>query len=383
MAKLDRMLNVADLAAAARRRLPRGIWDYVERGVEDEVSLASTRGGWQRYRLLPRILRDVSKVATGTTLLGRAMPLPFAVAPTGGAGLVWHEGDLHLARAAAARGIPFTISSASTMDVERIASAGGPLWFQLYLWEDRTLSHQALARARAAGCDLLFVTCDMPVPPNREYNTRNGFGVPFRIGVRNVADVLTHPRWAVNTLGRYVVTGGVPRQANLPPSLSGKVTRVAPIGAAFRQDNLEWEELARLRDHWPGPMLLKGVLRPDDAERALALGIEGVVVSNHGGRALDPALPAIEALPAVAAAVGGRMAVLVDGGVVRGHQVVTALALGAEAVLVGRAPLYGLGAAGGAGVGRALDLLASETARTMAQVGAASVAEVTADLVIT
>lgn len=381
MARLETMLNVADLARAARRRLPRGIWDYVARGVEDEAGLAANRAAFARWRLTPRVLTDVSRVATGTALLGRALPWPFAVAPTGGAGLVWHEGDLRLARAAAARGVPFTVSSASTMDVERIAAAGGPLWFQLYLWEDRSLSHAALARARTAGCDLLFVTVDMPVPPNREYNIRNGFGVPFRVGPRNAADVLTHPRWLAGVLGRYLLSGGIPQQANLPPRLSGKVTQVAPMGAAFRQDNLVWDEVARLRDHWPGPMLLKGVLRPDDAARARALGLEGVVVSNHGGRALDVALPPIEALPAVKAA-AGNMAVLVDGSITRGHQVVTALALGADAVLVGRAALYGLGAAGEAGVGRALDLLAAETARTMAQVGATQVGEVTGDLLV-
>ena len=379
----SRALNIADLRAGARARLPRGMFDYVDRGVEDEAGLAANRAAFDRVHLAPRILRDVSRIALGTTLLGRPLPMPFAVAPTGGAGLVWHGGDLHLARAAAARGVPFTVSSASTMDVEEIAVAGGSLWFQLYLWEDRALSHAALRRARDVGCDVLFVTVDLPVGPNREYNERNGFGLPLRMGARNALDVLAHPRWLAGVLGRYMLGEGMPRQANLPPELRGKVTRSAPIGAGFRQDNLEWDEVARLRDHWPGPILLKGVSRADDAARALALGIDGVVVSNHGGRSLDASIPSIAALPPIVAEVGGRLAVLVDGSITRGTQVVKALALGADLVLVGRAPLYGLAVAGEAGAGRALDLLAAETARVMAQVGSRTVAEITPDLIAT
>jgi isopentenyl diphosphate isomerase/L-lactate dehydrogenase-like FMN-dependent dehydrogenase len=216
----------------------------------------------------------------------------------------------------------------------------------------------------------------MPVPPNREYIHRNGFGTPFRLNARNTLDVLTHPRWLAGVMGRYALDGGVPTQANLPDRLRAKVTKGAPPGALFKQDDLDWDAIKVLRDRWPGKLVLKGVLHPADAEQALALGADGVVVSNHGGRALDSSLATIDALPAIVAAVGGRMTILLDSGVRRGSDVVKAIALGADGVLAGRAPLYGLAAAGEPGVARALELLRAETARTMAMLGARSVAEI-------
>lgn len=306
--------------------------------------------------------------------------MPLALAPTGAAGLLWYQGDLALARAAAGAGVPFTISSASTMDLERIAVAGGRLWFQLYFWEDRSLSHAVVAKAHDLGCEALFVTLDMPVPPNREYIQRNGFGTPFKLNARNALDVLRHPRWLAGVMGRYALEGGVPSQANLPDRLRSKVTKGAPPGALFKQDDLDWDGIRDLRDRWPGKLVLKGILHPEDAERALAIGADGVVVSNHGGRALDCSVATIAALPDIVATVGGRMTVFLDSGVRRGSDVIKALALGADAVLVGRAPLYGLAAAGEPGVRRALALLQAETARTMAMLGARTTAEVDSSL---
>jgi isopentenyl diphosphate isomerase/L-lactate dehydrogenase-like FMN-dependent dehydrogenase len=265
------------------------------------------------------------------------------------------------------------------MDLEQIAEAGGRQWFQLYLWEDRSLSYAVIDRAWALGCEALFVTLDLPVPPNREYIQRNGFGTPFKLNARNTWDVLTHPRWVAGVMGRYMLEGGIPTQANLPDRLRAKVTKGAPPGALFKQDDLDWDGVKELRDRWPGKLVLKGVLHPDDAERALALGADGVVVSNHGGRALDCSMASIEALPAVAQAVGGRLTVFLDSGVRRGSDVVKALAHGADAVLVGRAPLYGLAAFGEPGVLRAIELLRMETIRTMAMLGARSIGEITAD----
>jgi isopentenyl diphosphate isomerase/L-lactate dehydrogenase-like FMN-dependent dehydrogenase len=374
-------LNIADLREMARRRLPRGIYDYLERGVEDELSLDGNRDAFRRIKLLPRVLRGVTEIDTSHEVLGEAMPWPFVVAPTGGASLFSYHGDVAAARAAAARGIPFIISTASTMDVEQIATAGGKLWFQLYLWENRDLSHAAMERAKAVGCPVCFLTVDLPVNPNREYNQRNGFGTPFRLGRRNTIDILTHPRWFAGVLGRYMLNGGIPQQANLPAHLRASVTKSAPVGSAFRNDNLDWDEMAALRDRWAGKFVIKGIMRPDDAERALALGVDGIVVSNHGGRALDCAPATIEALPGVVAAVGGKMAVFVDGGVLRGSDIVKAIALGADAVLTGRSICYGLAAGGEAGAGRALDLLTSEVKRTMGLTGCRNVAEITADLI--
>ena len=371
-----RCYNVADLRERARRRLPHGIWEYLERGVEDETGMARNRAAFERVTFRPRVLRGVQAIDTSAEIFGKPSALPLAVGPTGAAGLMWYKGDLALARAAAAAGVPFTISSASTMDLEQIALGGGRLWFQLYLWEDRSLSHAVVARAHEVGCEALFVTLDLPVTPNREYIQRNGFGTPFQLNARNTLDVLLHPRWLAGVMGRYALDGGIPTQANLPDRLRAKVTKGAPPGALFKQDDLDWDGVKDLRDRWPGKFVLKGILHPEDAERALALGADGVVVSNHGGRALDSSIATIDALPDIVSAVGGRMTVFLDSGVRRGSDVVKAIGLGADAVLVGRAPLYGLGAAGEAGVARTLELLRSETARTMAMLGARTVAEV-------
>ena len=372
--------NIADLRERARRRLPHGIWEYAERGTEDELGMARNRAAFERMTFRPRVLRGVQHVDTTAQIFGKPSPVPLALAPTGAAGLLWYKGDLELARAAAAAGIPFTISSASTMDLEQIARAGGRLWFQLYYWEDRSLSHAVVDRAHQLGCEALFITLDMPVPPNREYIHRNGFGTPFRLNARNVIDVLTHPRWLAGVLGRYALDGGVPSQANLPDRLRSKVTKGAPPGALFKQDDLDWDALKILRDRWPGRLVLKGGLHPEDAERALSLGADGVVVSNHGGRALDGSMATLDALPSIVSAVGGRMTIFLDSGVRRGSDVVKALALGADAVLVGRAPLYGLAATGGPGVSRALALLAAETARTMAMLGVRKISEIDSKL---
>jgi len=371
-----RCYNVADLRERARRRLPHGIWEYLERGVEDETGMARNRAAFDQVTFRPRVLRGVHRIDTGAAIFGRPAALPLALAPTGAAGLLWFEGDLALARAAAAADLPFTISSASTMDLDQIAAAGGRLWFQLYLWEDRSLSHAVVARAHELGCEALFVTLDMPVAPNREYIQRNGFGTPFRLNARNTVDVLRHPSWLASVMGRYALNGGIPSQANLPDRLRAKVTKGAPPGALFKQDDLDWDGVKDLRDRWPGKFILKGILHPEDAEQALALGADGVVVSNHGGRALDSSIATLEALPEIVQAVGGKMTVFLDSGVRRGSDVVKAMALGADAVLVGRAPLYGLAAAGQAGVARAIDLLRSETSRTMAMLGVRTMAEV-------
>lgn len=372
--------NIADLRARAKSRLPLGVWEYVERGVEDELGLARNRAGFEAVTFRPHVLRNVEAIDPATTLLGTPSSFPLAVAPTGAAGLLWYEGDLALAKAAARAGVPFTICSASTMDMEQIAVAGGRLWFQLYMWADRSLSHAAIDRAQGLGCEALLVTLDLPVPPNREYLYRNGFGTPFKLNVKNFADIMLHPRWLLGVMGRYALGGGIPSQANLPDRLRNKVTQAAHPGALFKQDNLDWDEIARLRDQWQGRLVLKGILRPDDAEHAVKLGADGIVVSNHGGRGLDGSISSIGALPAVVSAVAGKLDVLLDSGVRRGSDVVKAVALGAQGVLAGRAMLYGLAAAGEDGVVRALDLLKAETVRTMGMLGVTNIGEVDGDL---
>lgn len=367
--------NIADLRVKGRRRLPLGVWEYLERGVEDEAGMARNRAAFEAVTFRPRVLRGVASVDPSTDLLGVKASFPLAVAPTGAAGIMAHRGDFALAKAAARMGVPFTISSASTMDLEQIAEAGGRLWFQLYFWEDRALSLSVVDRA-AALCDTLLITLDLPVQPNREYIMHNGFGTPFRLNTRNTLDVLAHPRWLVGVMGRYALTGGIPSQANLPDRLRNKVTESAGPGAHFKQDDLVWDDVARLRERWKGKLVLKGILRPEDAEEAVRLGCDGVVVSNHGGRSLDSSCASIVALPDVVSAVGGKLSVLLDSGVRRGSDIVKALALGADGVLAGRAALYGLAAGGEDGVARALDLLRQETVRTMAMLGARDIGEV-------
>lgn len=372
--------NIADLRERARKRLPKGVWEYLERGAEDELGMARNRDGFDAITFRPRVLRNVSSIDTSTQLFGKTSAFPFAIAPTGAAGLMWHEGDIALAKAAAKAGVPFTISSASTMDLEQIAEAGGTLWFQLYLWADRSLSEAVVERAWDHGCEVLMVTLDMAVPPNREYIARNGFGTPFKLNRRNVADIMLHPRWLAGVMGRYALGGGIPTQANLPDRLKTKITKGAPPGALFKQDDLDWDDIAKIRAKWPGKLVLKGMLRPDDGERALALGVDGVIVSNHGGRALDSSIAAIDALPSIVSAVGSKMSVMLDSGVRRGSDIAKAVALGADGVLAGRAPLYGLSASGEAGVSRALTILHQETERSMAMLGARSVSEIDPDM---
>lgn len=368
--------NIEDLRQQARRRLPRGVWEYLERGVEDETGMTRNREAFERITFRPRVLRQVDRIDLSTSLLGADSVLPFAIAPTGAAGMMWYRGDLALAKAAAKAGIPFCISSASTMDVEEFAGMEGTRWFQLYMWENRELSFDVVRRAHEAGCEALFVTLDLPVPPNREYLWRNGFGMPFQLNRRNVPDILAHPRWFAGVIGRYMLDGGLPQQANLPREMKHSVARGAKPGALFKQDNLDWNDVKMLRDMWPGKLVLKGILHPEDAYLAQEAGADAVVVSNHGARALDHSIAAIDALPDIVDAVGGRMSVLLDSGIRRGSDVVKALALGADGAMVGRATLYGMAAAGEAGVTRAIALLGDEASRTMAMLGLTSVEQI-------
>lgn len=368
--------NIADLREKARRRLPLGVWEYLERGVEDETGMARNRDRFEARTFVPRVLRKVDQIDTSCSIFGKPSASPLAIAPTGAAGIMWHKGDMHLARAAAAANIPFTISSASTMDVQDIITAGGRQWFQLYLWQNRALSYAVVERASNLGCEALFVTLDLPVSPNREYLARNGFGMPFGLNRKNVPDMMLHPRWLAGVMGRYMLEGGIPAQANLPDNLRNSIARGAKPGAQFKQDNLDWDGLKILRDKWPRKFVLKGILHPEDAKLALKMGVDGIVVSNHGARSLDGSIAAIDALPAISEAVGGKMTIFFDSGVRRGSDVVKALALGADVVMAGRAPLYGLAAAGEVGVTRAIDLLQSETERVMAMLGVRNIGEI-------
>lgn len=376
VSSLARAHNIEDLRQLARARLPRGLFEFVDRGAEDEVALRGNREAYERIAFRTRVMRDIAQRSTRSSLFGHDVTLPAAIAPTGAVGLMWFDGEVAAARAARAAGIPYTLSTASITPLEEIAErAGGDLWFQLYAWPRLELSEEIVLRARAAGYRVLMLTADAPVPSNREYNKRNAFTVPLKLGPRNIVDVLSHPRWLAAVMGRAMLRGGVPEFANLPAEFRTDLRGKGSRNLMPNNTPVTPEVMKRMRALWPGPLLVKGVLSPEDARLAADCGMDGVVVSNHGGRNLDAALAAIEALPAVVDAVRGRMAVLVDGGIRRGSDIAKALALGADGVLLGRAPLWGTAVAGEAGTKHALDLLAAELARVMAQVGASSVRE--------
>jgi L-lactate dehydrogenase (cytochrome)/(S)-mandelate dehydrogenase len=302
------------------------------------------------------------------------------IAPTGTAGLMWYEGEIALARAAAEAGIPFTLATGSMTAMERVAEeAGGTLWFQLYMWPDRSLSHKLVERARAAGYEALVVTVDGVVPGNREYNLRSGFTIPFTFTRGNIVDVLLHPRWFCSVLIRYLLTTGMPRYQNYPTDIRYRIT-AGPMGrSSMRNDSLNWDDLRALRKIWPHRLLVKGMLHPQDAATAADCGADGVIVSNHGGRNLDTAISPIEALPEIVDAVGKRVTVLVDSGFRRGTDVAKALAMGAQAVMIGRSTLYGVAAGGEEGARRAIALFRGEIDRVIALLGCNGVSELSTE----
>jgi len=368
-----RALNIADLRAIARRRVPGFVFEYVESGAEDEVTLTGNCSELGRLRLIPQTLVNTSGRHLRSTILGRAANAPLVIAPTGLNGLLHADGDVTLARAAAKLGIPYTLSTVSTTRLEEVASrAGGRLWMQLYVVKDRAIGREIMQRAAAAGYEALVFTTDANVFGNREWDQRS-YRRPGRPTLRASLDALRHPRW----LWEVMVRHGMPRFRNLEPFVPANLT---PMGAStviprLFDATISWDDIGWIREHWQGKLLLKGVLNAADAERAAALGADGIVVSNHGGRQLDYCVAAIEVLAEIKAAVGTRLAVLVDGGFRRGTDVVKALALGAEAVLLGRATLYGLIAGGAAGVDRALTILTTEIDRVLGQLGCNDVTE--------
>ena len=368
-------LNIADLRALAQKRLPKGLFEFVDRGTEDEVALLNNRAALDRIKLRPRVLVDVSRRESKTNLFGRELPLPIIIAPTGMADLMWFHGELALARAAARAGIPFTLATSSTTPFEQVSQTlNAPFWFQMYMWDDREQSHAIMNRARAAGADTLLLTVDTAVFANREFNRRNGFTNPL-LNRRFALDIAIHPRWSLGVMGRYLLEGGMPRFANYPEHLRSNITR-APARLA-NSASVTWQDVARLRERWPGRLLLKGVLAPQDALLAVEHGVDGIVVSNHGGRNLDAAVAPIDVLAEIVAAVSGRIAVLYDSGIRRGTDIVKALALGADAVLIGRATLFGLAAGGESGASRAIAILHEELTRTLALIGAQGINDLT------
>lgn len=366
---LSRVHSIAELANVAQRRLPHFAWEYLNGGAEAELTLQDNLDAFRAYGLHARALVPCHAPDTSRLLLGQVLPMPMLIGPTGYNGLLHRDADIHLARAATARGLPFTLSTASNTSLENLVAAapGVDLWFQLYAMRDPQVQRNLLERAGAVGCRTLVLTCDAMVLGNREWDRRN-FARPRQLTLPNKLDVLRHPRWLRQTLW----PSGLPGMGNLEPYLPEHER--SPLGSMVfigkQMDTLlDWAMLARLRDQWRGRLLLKGILHPADVQRAVELGLDGVVVSNHGGRQLDGALSSLDALAAIAPQAQGKFSLLLDGGIRRGSDIVKALALGADAVMLGRATLYGVAVAGEPGVSRALDLLSEELTRCMNLMG--------------
>lgn len=369
-------INIEDLRAVAMRRLPRFVFSYVDGGAEDEVALRGNLDAFARLRFRPRTLVDVSARDLSTQLLGRPSALPFVVGPTGLNGLSWRDGDMELARAAAAASVPFAMSTVSMSLVEDIArEAPGRLWLQAYVFSERRITEAIIGRARDAGFECVMLTSDFPIAGKRERDLRTGLLPHQKFTLATKLDMLMHPRWLATVATRR------PRFVNIERELRGGQNVNSFVGHGMFDPSFCWDDIRRFRDLWPRKLLLKGVLRADDAERAVAAGIDGIVLSNHGGRQLDGAISGIEALPEVVRAVGGRVSILVDGGVRRGSDIAKAVALGAEGVILGRAPVYGLAAGGKPGVARAIAILADELDRTLALTGCPNIAALTSDLI--
>ena len=347
----------------ARRRVPRAVFDYVDGGAEEEVSLRRDRAAFERVEFQPRVLRDVANVNTATTILGRPATLPLVLAPTGFTRLMHHEGEAAVARAAARVGLPYALTTMSTVSIEDVASAAGDAttWFQFYVWRDRGLSQELVDRARAAGYHALVLTVDVPVPGRRLRDARNGFTIPPALSARTVLDTARHPAWWLNLL--------TTEPLSFASLAAGAPDALASIVADMFDPRVTFDDLAWMREAWPGPLVIKGIQSVEDARQAADLGVEAIVVSNHGGRQLDRAPTPIELLPRVADAVADRTEVLLDTGVRTGSDVVAAVAMGAKACLIGRAYLYGLMVGGQRGVERAVEILSEELIRTMQLLG--------------
>jgi L-lactate dehydrogenase (cytochrome) len=366
-------LNAHEARAMARRRLPRGLFEYIDRGTEDERALGELRTSLDAVRLAPSVLTGHVEADLGTQVFGQDLAAPLVVAPTALAGLVRYDGETKLARAAAAVGLPFCVSTQSITPIEAIRR-GAPnalLWFQLYVWKDRSLTDRLLERVWDQDCPCLVITADTPISPNREYNIRNGFSMPFKATPRNVWDMALHPRWLLGVMGRYLVTEGMPTYGHYPETFRQSLTQPSVADATRLENRLTWEDVARLRDRWPGNLLVKGILTVEDARRAADLGMDGIVVSAHGGRNLDCLPPPATVLAPIAAAVGDRLTVLADSGVRRGTDVLKYLALGAQAAQLGRLPLWGLAQGGEEGATAVLQIILTEMRSAMALLGAA------------
>ncbi len=361
---------VADLRELARKRVPRAFFDYDDRGSYDEVTLRDNRAVFERIRLRQRVMIDVDQRDLTTDIVGQPVSMPLAIAPTGLTGLTHGSGEILAARAAAAAGIPFCLSTMSICSVEQVAAAvKDPFWFQIYVMRDRGFTKSLITRAREAGCSALMVTADLQIQGQRHREIKNGMTVPPKLTLKNLVDILGKPRWVSGVLAAPSRSFG--NLAGQIDGADGLTTLAQWIGNQF-DPRLTWDDIAWIRDLWPGKLILKGIMEASDARAAVAAGVDAIVVSNHGGRQLDGALASAIALPRVVDAVGNDIEILFDGGIQTGQSLLKALAMGARAGLIGKAFLYGLGAMGQEGVTRVIEILRRELDVSMALTGQTS-----------
>jgi L-lactate dehydrogenase (cytochrome) len=378
--RLSRAASVADLRRIARRRLPRGVFDYIDGAAEDERTLEANAAAFTRTTFRPRVLRDVGAVEPGTTLLGKPLAFPLVLAPTGFSRIADPQGELAVARAAERAGVPYTLSTLATRSIEEVRDvSAGRLWFQVYVWRDRGLVKEMIARAEAARYEALVLTVDTAVLGRRERDVRRGFSLPPKVGLGTLLDGAIHPGWTwafvrsepirfANVAGQDVGDG------------SSAVSLADYINTQF-DPSLSWRDLEWLRSVWDGPIVVKGIQTVADAVLAADAGVEAIALSNHGGRQLDTAPATFDLVAPVADAVGDRLEIICDGGVRRGSDIVKAIAAGARACMAGRAYLYGLGAAGERGVDQVLSQFDVDIRRTMALLGATTVDDLVPDLI--
>ena len=375
-----RYLSLDDFELTARRRLPKFLYGYIAGATESDAALRDNRRAFDEYGFVPSVLKDVSAREQTTQLFGKTYAAPFGIPPMGSAALCAYRGDIVLARAAAAANVPMILSASSLITLEDVRRENTAAWYQAYLAGDAARIEPLVDRVAAAGYDTFVITADVPVAPNRENNIRNGFQVPLAITPRVAWDTISHPDWLFSTWARTLINYGMPHFENMdavrgPPVLSKNLMR--NIG---KRDQLAWKHVELIRRRWQGKLVVKGLIAPADARIARESGVDGVIVSNHGGRQLDHTVSSLRTLPEISAEANG-MTVMLDGGIRRGIDVLKALALGAHFVFVGRPLLFAAVAAGEAGVQRALALLKDEVDRDMALLGIRSIGEISSDLV--
>ena len=378
MNKADLALcNIEDLRKLAKKRLPRGIFEYIDGAAEDGIAIQHNREVYRSLKIKNRVLKDVSKRSTATEIFGERITMPYGISPTASAGLMSDGGEVALARAAARMGVPCTVATNSLTPMEEIVEkGGGNLWFQLYMWVDMDVRMRFVERVKSVGFNTLLVTVDGSVGANREHDRKNGFSMPMRYTARLIAQVLANPGWCMRVLAPQYLKRGPFIKANYPPELSNRLTDKISDHELTKPATQCWDDIKRIRDVWPGYMLVKGLQSLEDAVLAADYGLDGVVVSNHGGRYLDSAPAPLQLVPEFRRAVGDRLKIIIDSGARRGSDLVKAIAMGADMVMSGRPTLYGCAAAGEAGAYRALEVFQTEMDRVMAQLGLTSIDQI-------